>query len=222
MIYETTTLTFPQGTTTWMSVICNYFNQFSDRFHLEGNYIVFDNKVRFTFTDAGYPKVLLQCNDSQSTSYDLGDMGYWHRSGSRTWGIVTFILTDTLFYFTITSTEYGTIYSDCRGEVVSVIDGNGNYFAGYAYANFNANAVSFYNVDDAVSGYRIGRMFNFATESQKILWSDICPISHASGYFSTINTIMNCSNVTQGITITILGNNYYTIGTNTLLPLDSE
>ena len=220
MIYDKTTLYFPQGTSTWMPIICNYFNQFSDRFRIENNYIIWDNKVKFTFTDAFHPEVLLRCNDSQSTLYDLGGMGYWHRSGTQTWGIVTFILTDTLFYFTIVDTEYGTIYSDCSGEFVSVIDDNGNYFAGYAYENFSANAVSFYNVDDAVAAYQIGKMFNFATESQKILWSSICPISHSSGYFSNISTIMNCSNITQGIVITINGKNYYTVGTNILLPMD--
>lgn len=220
MIYEKATLYFPQGSSTWMTVICNYFNQFSNRFHLEDNYIVWDNKVKFTLTAVSNPRVYLKCNDSQSTVLDLGDLGYWNRASSQTWGNVVFILTDTLFYFTIIQTEGGRVWDDTSGEIVAIVDDNNNYFAGFAYRNYNANAVPFYDVDTALSGYSIGTMFKFNVEAQKILLSNICPVSYNGGYFSTINTLVNCSNITQGIVITINGKNYYTVGTNILIPID--
>ena len=50
-------------------------------------------------------------------------------------------------------------------------------------------------------------MFTFPTESQKILWSDMCLIMSIGGYLSNINGLMACSNITQGIVITINGKN---------------
>ena len=221
MIYETATLTFPRGTTTWMKVLCDYFNQFSNRFvATNSDSIIFDNKVEFAFTDSVTPSVYIL--QGSNVIANLGSWGRWNRVSSKTYGIVKFILTESVFYLTLTQTEGGAVWYDCSGNFAILIDDNNKYLAGFTHENFTLDVDVFTNVNDIAPSYRIGKMFNFNTEAQKILVGNICPIYSLDGYSSNISGLVPCSNVTQGITITISGNNYYTIGTNTLLPLDSE
>lgn len=221
MIYDNTKLYFPSGSAGWMSVIYNYLSSFSNKFQFVDNCIVYDNEVKFTFTNAQYPEAKLYCNDSNHTVVTLGHMGRWNREGRSTYGQIYLVLTDTVFYFVITQTEGSSVWTDCRSEIIAFKDVNDNYFVGYARETLDANAASFVNNNTAISGYSTGQMFHFATEIDKILWGNICPI-YRSGESNIFNTtaLINCSNITQGIVITMNGRNYYTLGSNLLVLAD--
>lgn len=219
MIYEKTTLRFPNGSSTWMNVIYDYFSTFTDRFSLVDGYLVLDNKASFRFTNSETPTVYTKCNDANNTEVYLGSLGRWNRVNRNTYGIVTFLLTTNVFYFTIVQSESTTWY-DCSGEVMITLDDNGTYYTGYAHETFNANSITFCNMNTAVNTYTLGLMFKFATQSEKILWGNVCFMMDGAGYFSNVSTLINCSNITQGIVITMNGKNYYTLGTNILVSID--
>ena len=217
MIFEKTTLSFSSGTRYCVPVIYNFLRTYSDRFSLDGNYIILDNEFKFTIDGTSqYPTTMVVCNDSNNTTLTLDHFGRWNRVSSSTTGIVQFLLTSSVFYFSMTQGNDRT----CYGEILAFTDVDNNHFFGTKSYSYDANNANFYNVDTAFGTYNIGLMLKFATQSEKILWSNICPVSYDGGYFSNVSTLINCSNITQGIVITMNGKNYFTLGTNILVCID--
>lgn len=217
MIYETSKLTFSGGTSNMTPAIYNFLSIFTNRFALDGNWLIFDDSVKFRINGNNvypYPQVI--CHDQNQTTLSLSDWGRWNRPSSTTAGYTTFLLSNNVFYLTV----YQDGDYNCRGEIIIFKGKDNNWFFGSAYQSFNANSADYYNVETTLGPYILANMLRFSVTSDKILWCDTCPISYEGTYTSYTEELKNCSNVTQGKVITISGQNYFTLGTNVLVPIN--
>lgn len=203
---------YVSSTASWTTSLYNYLRLYSDRFTLEDGYIIFDGKIKFKFTDNTRPAPQVVCNDENNTVVTLPQMGYWASGGTV---YTTLIITDKVFYLGFDRRIDNVYY------VLSiVIDDNDKYYTGGVLQNWSVNSVTFYDTDTAISGYSIGKLFNFAIAPYNILYNNLCPIFYSNSYNSDIHDLISCSTVTQGQVITFQGQNYYALGTNVLVPID--
>lgn len=114
-----------------------------------------------------------------------------------------------------------------RWNEIYYIMQDGKYYIGGAHAStdnrkFQLQDISFCLSDASANGFKFPKMINFALPIGKIAYSSFCPLSIQTGYLEAfVDDIISCSEITAGSIISLPdGNNYYTIGTHSMVKLD--
>lgn len=104
-----------------------------------------------------------------------------------------------------------------QGEFV----GGTNLAHNWGTTELYATDMKLYNKDNILVSYNFIRTLNFTAPPNQVAYLDMSPIS--SGNDSVfLSALKSCSTTALRSTVTINGNNYFALDTNTLIPIDDN
>ena len=99
------------------------------------------------------------------------------------------------------------------------------HYAGGVTGNTNGHniyALNLTSFEDSTSGYQITRLLNFTAPAGSTAYLDRAVFSNNGDTAYWFTELCSCSTVPFNSTVTILGNNYLAIGTNTIVQIPEE
>lgn len=182
--------------------------------------VTIDGKVNLSFPlyqsnpDRRYMKIIMNEVTHQS--------GEWFSNYTQPY--VTTFIGDNVIIIRVTPNNYE---AGARGhEFIYITNGNGNYYSGVGYAyrtDFDIYSTSLYDVTEGTVAYKIGNVIsNIIASAGTIAYSNYCPIVNGSNIlFGFAKELLSCSTIAQRSVIALPnGNNYYALGTNTLIKIE--
>ena len=221
MIYRVDHGRFITDGAQWGESIYNYLNQYIDGLTYE------TETYKVNFWDLF--KIRVTRNGSTTSMYITFPNGSEVAAGGA-----NDIAWDADWYFILAKTDnfmHLRMQHPSSGHFIVNIfwskdDEGNNYGGGVAGPNPTFYNDIIYKLDNTTSSasptYSPTRLLNFTTASYKLAFSEIAVISTAGDQSFIIHDLCSCSAMTRGATVTIQGDNYVALDTNTLLLLELE
>lgn len=205
------------SSTTWPTRIYNVVHQYDDNITVVDGLLRFYDKFSIDIYNTNTPESALVYDSDSSRQY-LSGMGYFAGSGSCIYNLA---LTDNVFYFFGKRKNYQE-----ASFILACLKHGDSYLVGcYGGRNWGYNDFNNITLYDAIHTNRgphsIRKIVDYELMAPKIAYFNKLLIANSSNDTEMNDDMFSCSNVTLGSTITIDGKNYYAIGENILLPLDS-
>ena len=202
----------------WADNIYTYLNRYvSGLTHEMGTTLIdFNGLFQWKILTDRYPKISVVLNDG--TELYLGQCG--DCATNRTFRF-TLISSDNFLFFTA-NRDYGGCVT-----LIWCKDTSGNYYAGGKYNDHNWDAgneiysnVYLYSINEPVSPFSFKKIFNFTAPPGKIVLARFQPVATSGNQLFATEDLYVCSTVPYRSTISIMGDTFLAVDTNTLIKMD--
>lgn len=131
-------------------------------------------------------------------------------------GVMTAI-SDTLIYFKFCRIRSG---EESLHNILMVISDDTNFMYGGTNNSNDIYSISFSNLTDTTSGYKIPKILNFNAPAGSIGYSSVTPLTANGQTMLLPEDLWSCSTVSMYQTIALPnGKLYFTLGTNTMVEI---
>lgn len=131
---------------------------------------------------------------------------------------------DKFFYFSMRDRDYGGLFT-----LVWFVDDNGKGYVGgtndsgnWTTGNLYGTGTVIYDMEDPTRSYHFAQMFNFTAPPGKIAIAQAQPLYKEGDISSLYTYLYTCSTVPYRSSISIMGDNFLAIDTNTLIRIPEE
>lgn len=174
--------------------------------------------------------LILNFEDKCTVTYYINgewlDVDYDYGQGVDTYHIYkvdsslpcTICSSDNMFHLQLfyDNSIYVMIYS--KVSAATTIFGSSGHYA-YWGAYYMDTPITVYEVETGIP-FNYGKPLNYSTSVSSIQYLNHTTLLNGGVKVLSDNNFIACTNVTPSRVITINGQNYYSVGTNTLIPMD--
>lgn len=201
---------------TW---IANHLSSLSDRFTVSTNWgnnatWILDNKVRM-FTSVNYTNLWWI-----EASRDYSSEGAWYKAE---WGRTGDLILETIIAPEFVYLRYiPASDTSARGGVVVCIPHGDHYYVGGAVlgSSNDISTIQIRNIDNGVGDIYFKNLLPFPIESGSIAYLPNAFISNNGSICIPVEDTLGCTTIPYDSNVSIDTDNYYAIGTNTLIRID--
>lgn len=180
--------------------------------------IKFNDRFYFNLPNgfAAYSRAYLIREDA--SQLDLGNFGYW-ASGTQQVQMTLKIAGPVFIMKFVRASNPENL-----GTIYWIDNGDNDFFNAISYASVMSIDVGTYHDARTVEPtiYSLKTLMPFGITSQKIAYTSYSYISNSDNALIQLNDIYSCSTITRDSLITISGQNYYAIGANFLIQVDTN
>lgn len=221
LIYRTKTVSIDVGSG---AAVCKAIYDFVSPYTNKVSYVSGETQIKFNdrfyfnlpngFGSYGRGYLIRE----DTSQLDLGNFGYWATGTQQVQ--MTLKIADSIFIIRFVRASnptdgYGTLYwiSESDYEFFTMIRSNTLSIDVGSYYDARVNNLQMYSLKTLIP---------FTLPPQKIAYTDYAYISNSDNILIRLNDTYSCSTLTRDSLITISGQNYYAIGANFLIQVDTN
>ena len=210
-------------------VVCQTIYDFVSLYTNKVSYTSGDTKLKFNdrfyhnlpnglYNQSASSKAIAYLIREDGTTADLGNFGYWAYNNSAV--LMKLKIVGPVFILQIVREAYP---SECTMGLFWINNGDMEFFTKVSTDAMSIDVGTYHDartVEPTI--YSLKTLMPFGMTFQKIAYTSYSYIYNSDNVLIPLNDIYSCSTITRDSLITISGQNYYAIGANFLIQVDTN